>query len=222
MPRLSPVCGLLHYAQNKNPDVKDVRAFLMKENRSWRVPERRVQKFVKRQTHPSSNTTATTSTEDDDVKSISSVKGRVKGMLKGAGRIFGSAKAKKSAVEAVPVFEIRTTMPLLPPMIDIERTESTEEELLPPTPTPERTKSTKEKLLPPTSTPERTKNTKEILTPPAPTPDATLGTEVTKTEVSEIDEITHRELPDESLIYKDDNDGKKDRPCAPCEGCIVM
>jgi hypothetical protein len=175
----------------------------MKQNRTWRIPERRVRKFVKRQTQtPLTPRTGSMGTEDDDNRSVSSVRNRFKGMMKGAGRIFGSGKAT-SVVDEVPVFEIQTTKSLLP---SINLAESTEEELLPPTPGD--------------NTPKH-EPLSQITA--AEVPKVEVGTESTDAETSEIDEVKDRDLPaDESLIYKDDNDGKKDCPCVPCEGCIVM
>lgn len=125
----------------------------------------------------------------------SAVKTRVKGMMKGAGRIFGTVKKKAADNEGVPVFEIQTTTSSILSPPDRERADSIDEELLPPTPqlyTPNR-----ESRIP--------------------------GEEVVVEEVRKIDVAKDRELPmNESPIYSDDNDGKKDRLCAPCEGCIVL
>jgi hypothetical protein len=193
-----------------------VREFLIKENKSWSVPERRVRKFVKRQSQLP--LTANSSTEDDDNRSKSSsvVKSRVKGMMKGAGRIFGSGH-KKSAVDEVPVFEIRTSTSSVLSPFDRERAESIEDDPL---------------------TPPYTSNRQPAQTPGGKDMDSRFSERVDRELPADgvdreppadgVDreppaDGVDRDLPaDESLVYKDDNDGKKDRRCAPCEGCIVL
>lgn len=230
--------------EHKNPDDKEVRAFIMKEHRTWRVPERRVRKFVKRQTH-ASNTPVTSrgSTgggDEDSVVSSSSVSRRVKGIVKGAGRLFGRKKAQ-GELDNIPIMEIQTTMPKL--LSPITHEESTEEELLlPPTPVSktQNPESGKDDLTETEAT-DAEATVAEVMDAKVTNAEATEEYEVTdqmfntraveeslinKDEATEKHEVTDREVNlsavDESLIYKDDNDGKKDRPCAPCEGCIIM
>lgn len=160
-----------------------------------------MRKFVKRQAKEAAPTTAKTvdnSFEDDNasVSSVSSVTRRVKGIVKGAGRLFGSSSKRKSVNESLPVVEIGTK-PILPPMVEPEA--SFEEDVLPATPN----------------------SSKKSPKPALDTTEPTAAQEVsTDHQLLPIKSEKNENL--EETLYKDDNDGKKGRPCAPCEGCVIL
>jgi len=80
--------------------------------------------------------------------------------------------------------------------------------ILPPMVEPEA--SYEEDVLPPTPNSSK-KSPKQAADTPESTLEASTDRELTK----------DKESPEEEL-YKDDNDGKKGRPCAPCEGCVIL
>jgi len=103
-----------HHPQNQTLDAKKARDHVVKQHPNWRVPERRVRKFVKRQVAAVDHKTASTGGAEDegDDHSVTSVTKRVKGMVK---KIFGGAPKKKKAAavsttskDEAPMAEIQT------------------------------------------------------------------------------------------------------------------
>jgi len=189
-------------AQNpQTADAKKARDYLLKQHPTWRVPERRVKKFVKKQAKSDLKTATSVDGAGvpDDDQSVSSVTRRVKSMVKkifvfkklaaggAGGKLSPTSAAAASAHTAdpeAPMKEIHTSSLLLSPSAD--SVESADPQVLPPTPE-------KQKV------------------------------EAVEGAVEDEAEQEEKGLPlDEAVVYKDDNDGKKGGCCAPCEGCIVM
>jgi len=100
---LIPPYLYLYILQDGNATPKTVRLRLLKEHEYWKMPERRVGKFVKRQKKASKTEFIA---DDDDVSVVSSVSRRAKSVAKGVGRMFGrnsKRKAKESAPATLPV-----------------------------------------------------------------------------------------------------------------------
>ena len=187
----------------KNPhsdDAKKARAYILRLHPTWKIPERRVQKFVKKQqVHSKCDRDG----EQDD-QSVSSVTRRVKGMMK---KILVFHKplphvggGTESSSSPGSITNATTELDEVPPIKEIHATSF---------------------LLPPASFEDTSVGDEDVLSPIKETNKAVDVDE--NDPVLNVNDEKEKGIPlDEVMVYKDDNDGKKDRCCAPCEGCIVM
>jgi hypothetical protein len=170
----------------------------MKEYPSWRVPERRVRKFFKRQSKEASSVAADSVFDDDEETSVNSVPKRVRNL---AGRLFGGRRKNLNnnndhnaiSRQIPPILEIGEDIAINPMVSPLK---------LPQT-------SDGDQLLIPARFPEPESE-------PDPETEPNIVTEESTT-------IVEKSVVNDESLYKDDNDGKKERgPCAPCEGCVVI
>jgi hypothetical protein len=205
----------LFLSQLDSQDVNDIRRRLLQQNRTWRIPERRVRKFVKRQTCQGYDTESVY-TEDDAV-SVTSVRDRVLGMMRETGKFLGSSHTTEPATDNVPVFEIETTRSLLSQMgVEFDSADNGNHDVF---------------LSPIRETPSKSVGT-DALSPAADneTPSRSFHTPTGKVVLAErfYDAVSEERTENgshgnETLdMYKDDNDGRKERRCGVCDGCVVM
>jgi hypothetical protein len=163
---------------------------------NWRVPERRVRKFFKRQSKEASSVAASSVYDDDEETSVNSVPKRVRNF---AGRLFGGRRKNENNTDhqaasrqIPPILEIgedTTINPLISPLGFAPISEG-------------------DQLLDAARFPE-------------PEPESEPEPKTEPHVVGEESTIAGKSVANDTL-YKDDNDGKKERGlCAPCEGCVV-
>jgi hypothetical protein len=213
---LTPFALGLFFLQFDSRGVNDIRRRLLQQNRTWRIPERRVRKFVKRQTCQGYDTDSVF-TEDDAV-SVTSVRDRVLGMVKETGRFLGSTQTTYVATGTAPVFEIETTRSLLSQMgVQFDSPDNGNHDVF---------------LSPIRETPSKSTGT-DAFSPAADnnnTPSSSFDTPTGRVVLAErfYDAVSEEKKEngsygDETLdMYKDDNDGRKERRCGVCDGCAVM
>jgi hypothetical protein len=206
----------LFISQLDSKDVSDIRRRLLQQNRTWRIPERRVRKFVKRQTCQGYDTDSVF-TETDDAVSVTSVRDRVLGMVKETGRFLGSTQTTQSVIDTVPVFEIDTTRSLLSQMgVEFDAADNGSHDVV---------------LSPIQETPSKSVGM-DAFSPSADneTPSFSFNTPTGRVVLAErfYNAVSEERKENgshgnETLdMYKDDNDGKKERRCGVCDGCAVM
>jgi hypothetical protein len=211
---------------HSHDDTKKVRDHILRRHPTWKIPERRVKKFVKKQQLQQFNQSSDPHPDDD--QSVSSVTRRVKGMVrkilvfrktpptptkigntnhnhnKPASSPSSSSANSTADYSEAPIQEIHATSLL--PASSASDASGTDDELEAPSPERKSTKSVE-----------------------GDDDDDDDDDEQPAVEVVDEDEAADRQqqegkaLPlDEMMVYKDDNDGKKGGCCAPCEGCIMM
>jgi hypothetical protein len=209
----------------------DVRRYLLAKHRTWRIPERRVRKFVKRQT---GNDTDSVMTEDSTM-SVTSVRSRsVMGAVgDAAGRLFGTSvrRRKRWETDVVPVFEIQTTRSLLSQLgTEFEIPETEDDDVLSPI------REAQTPLYTLDTNPISPDDANRTVASDLDTPRVVLAerflfddNDNEKEAISKENGATTAAItPAESStngafrdLYHDDNDGKRDNRCV-CEGCIIV
>ena len=181
--------------------MKDIRAIIMKHHRDWRLPERRVAKFVKRQQQ---SVMPWEQTDDELSKSSSgssmkrAARNAMNSAVKGTGRglkkvlTFGRSGKKDSVDDGSTVHTGGSSTP--PSEITTDRQMPQEE--------------------PPVSPLEGSDSSKDRLQLFRPSNAGSGG------ETFKVTGIASRSAT--LNAYEDDNDGKKDGFCQPCEGCNIL
>jgi hypothetical protein len=233
-------------SQYEHAKPAQVRIHLLEEHKHWKVPERRVAKFVKRQKRAPG-----TAVDDESAamstmstaSSVSRVSQRAKSMAKGVGRILhigGRSKNKGGEESAPPVSSLLGEMS----PSDDGVSEVHEDDPLDPmffsspvlTPTP--MKDIKQALSPKEEIKEAQPDDSE-----APTEFVTALESVEEAAEAEVkgrslsfadenDDLADAEVKglalafadvDDGLAFTDENDGKKEGGlCQPCEGCNIL
>ena len=215
--------SLRNFSQNPNSeDAKKARDYILGRHPTWKIPERRVQKFLKKQQVQNQN-----DRDEPDDYSVSSVTRRVKGMV------------KKILVFHKPTTTTTTTWPQ-PPLVNgggtaassssspttAEEPTTMDEAQQPPI--KEIHAASLSMLLPPADFEDTSVGDDDLLSPSSACAREMESDNVVKVAddnqpVLKVGDEKENGIPmDEVMVYKDDNDGTKDRCCAPCEGCTVM
>jgi len=187
---------VVNFLQNDEAETSEVVATIMKNNNGWKVPERRVKKFIKRQRGCGTSYASST----DGMSTESSVSQSTRAMLASAGYTL------KSAFGVRQVFSSKRTGE---PQNEAMTAETVAETVV------ETGDATRER----TSMPPETVTTSAqplgfhmALSPIAP--DVTNDTDIVV-----LDDIKRNS----NGLFHDDNDGKReDGTCKPCEGCVIL
>lgn len=213
------------------PSAKDVQKVLCKENPTWKIPERRVAKFLKKQ-HKEHTDQPQSSEHDVDDHSMSSTSsaasklrrlskmtgGSVKNIVTGKKGVSGFFRRKKKGSSEEPSEEITIESPpsaeqdsnLLPPM-DADENEEDISPMASPKSVPQ---ATEEVPAPAAEDKEEEQQTQVV-------EEGSDGKEVEAEEKAKdatIEDTVVRERG--NIIYEDDNDGKKEE--GPCAGCVIL
>jgi hypothetical protein len=191
--------------EHANPEL--VHFYLLKDHTHWKVPERRVAKFVKKQRKAADGTAAGTAGDQDDasemsVATASSVSKRYKSIAKGVGRLLhiGSRSKKKddkeSALDHPPVVSLLGQARSLDCVSEVHEDDPLDPLLLP-SPVHIFKDDTK----------EESDDNEDFMTAVQ----------------EEVKEDGKGEVKGRALVFEDDNDGKKQGGiCEPCEGCNIL
>ena len=219
--------------QHEQATPKEVRVYLLEEQKNWRVPERRVAKFVKRfrRAHGSA-------ADDDDMSTMSAmsvassvVSQRAKSVAKGVGNILHLRTRSKNKLEKEstrdhpPVVSLLGATSLHDDGVSEVHEDDPLDSLLFASPAP-RPNSVASPLFSRPVLPHK-ENIKE--THPDGSEAATDFVTALESVVEEAGgvEVKGRALAfaddNDGLAFEDDNDGKKQGGlCEPCEGCNIL
>jgi hypothetical protein len=220
--------------QHEQATPKEVRFYLLEDHKNWRVPERRVAKFVKRfRRAPGS------AADDDDMSTMSAisvassvVSQKAKSVVKGVGNILHLRSRSKNKLEKEstrdhpPVVSLLGAISLHDDGVSEVHEDDPLDSLLFASPAAPPNSFASPFISSPVLPPKE--NIKE--TQPDDSEAATEFVTALESVVEEAEveaEVKGRSLVfadgNDGLVFEDDNDGKKQGGlCEPCEGCNIL